>query len=215
MGRVIVFYAKADNQAGGSSIAITAARARDAGVAAAKAAAASTAAQAAAAAAQSAARTAAQTAATAAQAATQWTNSAAQTAAASVSQGTRQGVYTARVWAAPRLEGAADYVTETAAPKVSLALRSTAQQVRPPDPRRRTMRSILAWSLLGAAVAAALGAAGAMIRQRYQAAMAADTEVDEAGETPASADAAKTDSAPEAGTSTDAGVNGRVSTSGW
>jgi hypothetical protein len=36
--------------------------------------------------------------------------------------------------------------------------------------------------------------------------------VDEAGETPA--DAAKTDSAPEAGTSTDAGVNGRVSASG-
>ena len=77
------------------------------------------------------------------------------------------------------------------------------------------MRSILAWSLLGAAIAAALGAAGAMIWKRYQAAMAADTEVDEAGETPASADAAKTDSAPEAGTSTDAGVNGRVSASGW
>jgi hypothetical protein len=53
-----------------------------------------------------------------------------------------------------------------------------------------------------------------MIRQRYQTAMAADTEVDETGETPAEADA-KTDSAPEAGTGTDAGVNGRVSASGW
>lgn len=53
-----------------------------------------------------------------------------------------------------------------------------------------------------------------MIRQRYQTAMAADTEVDETGETPAEASAAKTDSAPEAGTSTDAGVNGRVSASG-
>ena len=209
-----MFYAKADNQASGSSIAI---RARDAGVAAAKAAAASTAAQAAAAAAQSAARTAAQTAATAAQAAAQGMNTAAQTAAASASQGARQGVYTARGWAAPRLESAADYVSATAAPKVSSALRSTAQQVkvRPPEPPRRGIRSVLTWSLLGAAIAAALGAAGAMIWKRYQAAMAADTEVDEAGETPAPADAAKTDSAPEAGTSTDAGVNGRVSASGW
>lgn len=77
------------------------------------------------------------------------------------------------------------------------------------------MRSVLAWSLLGVAVAAAAGAAGAVIRQRYQAAIAADTEVDETGETPAPADAAETDSAPEAGTSTDAGVNGRVPASGY
>ena len=89
-----------------------------------------------------------------------------------------------------------------------------AGQGPPPEPPRRSIRSVLAWSLLGAAIAAALGAAGVVIRQRYQAAIAADTEVDEAGETPAPADAAKTDSAPEAGTSTDAGVNGRVSASG-
>jgi trimeric autotransporter adhesin len=207
-----VFYAKADNEASGSNIAI---RARDAGVAAAKAAAASATAQAAAAAAQSAARTAAQTAATAAQAAAQWTNNAAQTAATSVNQGARQGMYSARVWAAPRLEGAADYVTETAAPTVSSALRSTAQQVRPPEPPQRGIRSLLTWSLLGAAIAAALGAAGAMIWKKYQAEMAADTEADEAGETPVPGDAATTDSVPEAGTSTDAGVNGRVSASGW
>ncbi|HTB53858.1 MAG TPA: hypothetical protein VK719_01275, partial [Trebonia sp.] len=136
-----------------------------------------------------------------------------QIAAANVSQGAKQGVHTARTWTAPRLESAADYVTATAAPKVSSALRSTAQQVRPPaPPPRRSIRSVLAWSLLGAGIAAALGAAGAVIRQRYQTAMAADTEVDEAGETPT--DAAKTDAAPEAGTSTDAGVNGRVSASG-
>jgi len=202
MGRAIVFYAKANNTADGS--ASVAARARDAGVAAAKAAAASSVAQTAAAAAQS-----------AAQAAAQGVNSAAQTAATGVSQGAKQGVYNARVWAAPRLESAADYVTATAAPAVSSALRSTAQQVRPPDPRRRSMRSTLTWSLLGTAIAAALGAAGAMIWKRYQAAMAADTEVDEAEETMASGDAAKSDSAPEAGTGTDAGVNGRVSADRW
>lgn len=206
-----MFYAKADNKASGAGT--IAARARDAGVAAAKAAAASTAAQTAAAAAQSAAQTAAQTAATAAQAAAQGMNSAARTAAAGVGQGYRQGVFNARGWAAPRLESAADYVTATAAPKVSSALRSTAQQVNP-APQRNRMRSALTWSIFGAAIVAALGAAAAVIRQRYQAAMAADTEVDEAEGTPASADAGKTDSAP-AGSSTDTGVNGRVSASGW
>lgn len=208
-----MFYAKANNKASGSDS--IAARARDAGVAAAKAAAASAAAQSAAAAAQSAAQTAAQTATTAAQAARQGMNTAAQSAAAGVSQGVRLGVYNARGWAAPRLESAADYVTATAAPKVSSALRSTAQQVNPVPPQRSRMRSALTWSILGAAIAAALGAAAAVMRQRYHAAIAADTEVDEAGEKPAPADAAKADSAPAAGTGTDAGVNGRVSASGW
>ena len=202
----------ANNKASGSS---SIARARDAGVAAAKAAAASSAAQTAAAAAQSAAQTAAATAATAAQAAAQGMNTAAQQAAAGVGQGVKQGVYNARGWAAPRLVSAADYVTATAAPKVALALRNTAQQVDPAPPPRNRMRSALTWSILGAAIAAAAGAAAAVIRQRYQAAMAADTEVDEAGETSSPADAAKTDSAPSAGTGSDAGVNGRVSASGW
>lgn len=205
-----MFYAKAKNKASEASSAAT--RARDAGVAAAKAAAASTAAQAAATAAQSAAQTAAQTATSAAQTAAASVNSAAQTAATSARQGVKQGVVTARGWAAPRLESAADYVTSTAAPKVSSALRSTAQQVSP-APQRSKMRSVLTWSVLGAAVAAALGAAGVVIRKRYQAAMAADTEVDTEG-TPASADAAKKDSPGAAGNS-DAGVNGRVSASGW
>lgn len=206
-----MFYAKAKNKASGANRA--AARARDAGVAAAKAAAASTAAQAAATTAQSAAQTAAHTAATAAQTAAQGVNSAAQTAAAGVSQGVKQGVSSARGWAAPRLESAADYVTATAAPKVSSVLRDAAEQVKPPDQRRSKMRSALTWSIFGAAIAAALGAAAAVIRKRYQSAMAADTEADAAEEKPASADSGKSDStAPAAGM--DAGVNGRVSSSG-
>jgi hypothetical protein len=200
MGRVIVFYAKAKNKASGSNN--IAARARDAGVAAAKAAAASTAAQSAAAAAQSAAQTAAQTAGT-----------AAQTAAAGVNRGFKQGVFNARGWTAPRLDSAADYVTATAAPKVSSALHSAAQQVNP-APQRNKMRSALTWSALGVAIVAALGAAAVAIRQRYQAAIAADTEVDEAEETQATADPGKPDSKSTA-TSTDAGSNGRVSASGW
>jgi hypothetical protein len=209
MGRLIVFNANAKTK--GSEIA---GRARDAGANAAKAAAASKAAQSAAATAQSAAQTAAQTAASAAQTAAQSVNSAAQTAAVEVSKGVKQGVYQARGWAAPVLENAAEYTTSTLAPKVSTALRSTAQQVRPEDVRKSKARSILTWSALGAALLAALGAAGVLVRKRYQDAMTADTEVDAAEGTATPADAAKAEADPTAASS-EAGVNGRVSTSGW
>jgi trimeric autotransporter adhesin len=202
MGRVTVFYANAKTK--GSNFA---GRARDASVAAAKAAAASKAAQAAAAAAQSAAQAAAQTAA-----------SAAQAAAAGVNKGVQQGVYSARGWAAPMLENAADYTTSTAAPKVASALRVAARQVRPEDTSRNRTRSIITWSALGAAVLAALGAGGALARKRFQGAITADTEAEATEGTatpPAPADAPSAESSDPAATSTDAGANGRVSTSGW
>ena len=196
-----MFYANANTKANGTDS--LAARARDAGTAAA-------------AAAQTAAA-AAQNAASAAQTAAQEVSSAAQTAAQGVNQGVRQRVYRARVWTAPRLESAADYTTATMAPKVSSALRVTARQVRPPDTQQKNGRSALTWSVLGVAVLAAAGAVAAMVRHRYRSAMAADTEEDiGAGTAPAgtatpdgSADSA---SAPAA-TSPDAGVNGRVSAS--
>jgi hypothetical protein len=192
-----VFYAKESTKA--SDSASLAARARGAGVAAAKAAAASKAAQAAAAAAQTAAQNAGQTA-----------TLAAQSAAAGVSKGVQQGVYQARGWAAPVLHNAADYTTATLAPKVSSALHSTADQVSPEDTRKKG-RSMITWSLLAAAVLAALGAAGVVVRKRFQDAMAADSEVD------AEAVAVEETGTPADTTSTgtDAGVNGRVSTSGW
>lgn len=197
-----VSHANVNTKASGSNS--LAGRARDAGVAAAQAAAASKAAQVAAAAAQTAAQNAARTAAQASQA-----------AAAGVSKGVQQGVYQARGWAAPVLHNAADYTTATLAPKVSAALHSTADQVSPEDTRKRG-RSMITWSLLAAAVLAALGAAGVVVRKRFQDAMAADSEVDveavavEESGTPADGAAADT-----ASTSTDAGVNGRVSSSGW
>jgi hypothetical protein len=202
MGRVTVFYAKESTNA--SDSASLAARARDAGVAAAKAAAASKAAQAAAAAAQTAAQNAGQTA-----------TLAAQSAAAGVSKGVQQGVYQARGWAAPVLHNAADYTTATLAPKVSAALHSTADQVSPEDTRKKG-RSMITWSLLAAAVLAALGAAGVVVRKRFQDAVAADSGVDAEAvaveETGTPADGATPDTTSA---STDAGVNGRVSTSGW
>jgi trimeric autotransporter adhesin len=178
-------------------------RARDASANAAKAAAASKAAQAAAAAAQSAAQATAQTA-----------TSAAQSAAAGVNKGVRQGVFNARGWAAPMIHNAADYTTSTLAPKVSSALHATAEQVNPQDSRRKKIRSIITWSALGAAVLAALGAAGVLAKKRYQTAMTDETEADTAAGTTPPAAAADGESAT-AGTSTEAGVNGRVSTSGW
>jgi trimeric autotransporter adhesin len=217
MGRVIVFDAKVNTKANGSEN--LAARARDAGTAAAKAAAASKAAQAAAAAAQTAAHTAAQTAQTAAQAAAQGMNTAAQTAATGVGRGVKEGVYYARGWAAPVLENAADYTTATLAPKVSAALRDTARQVRPEDTSRNKLRSALTWSALGAAVLAALGAAAVVVKKRYQSAMAAEAEADATNPTanPAASEnpsgTAQTDAAGTA--SPDGGVDGRVSTSGW
>jgi len=76
----------------------------------------------------------------------------------------------ARQWATPRLEGAADAVTTTVAPAVSSALRSTADRVRPPEPKKTGLRGLLDWRwlLVAGAVAAAAGAGAALaMRRRY------------------------------------------------
>ncbi len=190
---------------------------------------AATAAQSAAAAAQNAAgmaQTAAQNAAVIATNAAQNASGAAQTAASGVSKGVRQGVYSARSWAAPRLDSAADYLDSAAeyaaakvAPKVSAALHSTAEQVRPADVKSKKT-SILTWSVLGAAILAALGAAAAAARYRYRAAIAADSEAadeevlgDSAGSQPAPVTPDEADSKPK-DTGNETSVNGRVSSSG-
>ena len=124
--------------------------------------------------------------------------------------GVMQGVEGARGWAAPRLEGAADAVTATVAPKVSSALHSAARTVKPAEPTKTGIRRLLNWRWLfgiGAAVAAA-GAAAAVTMRRYQSATAdaKDTADTLADDPPASA------SSDEAGRQSGAGVNGRVTT---
>ncbi|MGD0604828.1 MAG: hypothetical protein ABSA53_14655, partial [Streptosporangiaceae bacterium] len=108
-------------------------------------------------------------------------------------------------WAAPRLEDVAEAVTTTVAPKVSSALRSTAQQVRPKS-SKTGVRRLLNWRwLLGLGVAAAgAGAAAAVtMRRRYASATAEATEATEA-----------TDGEPGPDTVAGSEVNGRVATPG-
>ncbi|MGH3249538.1 MAG: hypothetical protein ACRDOI_25515 [Trebonia sp.] len=167
---------------------------------------------------------AAQNAALAAQNAAGVAQNAAVVATSGLNRGVRQGVYTARSWAAPRLDGAADYCTTTVAPKVSAALRTTARQVSPADPVSPKRSSTLTWSLLGAAVLAALGATAALVRYRYRAAIAADCEAEDVeiiadspdGQAaPASPDGAQSPAARPTDQGTETSVNGRVTSSGW
>ena len=169
------------------------------------------------------AQVAAQNAAVVATNAARNANGAAQTAAAGLSKSTKQGVYTARSWAAPRLDSAADYTTTTVAPKVSAALRNTARQVRPPEPASSKRSSILTWSVLGASVLAALGAAAAAARYRYRTAIAADSETadeevmaDSSGSqaAPVPADEIKSKSTKQTDQGSETSVNGRVPTRG-
>lgn len=123
-------------------------------------------------------------------------------------------VTSARRWAAPRLEGAAEYTTGTVAPKVSSALRSAARQVSPVEPKSKK-RSALTWSLLGAAVAAGLGAAAVLVRYRYRAAIAADSEIADEEAAKGRPSTADPDGTAKKDPNADTSVNGRVTTSGW
>ena len=162
------------------------------------------------------AQTAAQNAAVVATNAAQNAGDVAQTAATGLSRGVRQGVYTARSWAAPRLESAADYTTATVAPKVSSVLRTTARQVSPAGDSSSKRNSVLRWTLIGGAILAGVGAAVAVLRHRYQAAIAADTEAVEEEALPAdSPDTKPSAGAKPADQDTDTSVNGRVAPSGW
>jgi trimeric autotransporter adhesin len=213
-----VFHSNMNDKASGTAGLATRARGASA-----------TAAQSAQSAAQ-AAQSAAQSAQAAAQVAAQGVGSAAQ----GVGKSVRQQVHTARGWAAPRLENAADYCTATVAPRVSSAIRATARQVSPEDVKASKTRKRASWSFLVIAALAAAGAAAAVAvaRQRYKAAMDADTEPDTgensgdpadlaAGSKTADANGAdsKQDTAakgavPPQETSADPSMNGQVSSPG-
>ena len=116
----------------------------------------------------------------------------------------------ARGWAAPRLENAADTVTTTVAPAVSSALRSTADRVRPPEPKKSGLRGLLDWRwlLVAGAVAAAAGAGAAIaMRRRYA---RATEEAKNATESPGEDRAAQDGE----GTAVGSEVNGRVTSPG-
>jgi hypothetical protein len=98
--------------------------------------------------------------------------------------GVRRGVHGAREWTAPRLEDAADALTASVAPRVSSALRSTANQVRPEGSKsgRTGLRRLLTWRWLlgaGAAITAAGVSAALAMRRRYASATAEIHDDDE------------------------------------
>jgi trimeric autotransporter adhesin len=170
------------------------------------------------------AQVAAQNAAVVATNAAHSASDAAQTAAAGLNKSVRQRVYTARTWAAPRIDNAADYTTTTVAPKVSTALRNTARQVRPVEPASSKRSSMLTWSVLGASILAALGAGVAVARYRYRTAIAADSETadeevmaDSSGSqaAPVPADEIKPKGTKQNDQGSETSVNGRVPASEW
>jgi hypothetical protein len=134
-------------------------------------------------------------------------SSTAQTRAAGVGKQVQHGVYSARKWAAPKLESVADYTATTVAPTVSSALRNTAAQVRPAEPvspAKRRLTSALTWSLLGAAIVAAAGAVAALVRYRRRAAIELDSERPDGG--------ARTETARDAASSKSTGQTPTVPT---
>ena len=71
----------------------------------------------------------------------------------------KQGVYSARVWAAPRLERMGQALQDDVAPKMSAMLSATARKVQPASPPRRRWPILAAAMLMIASVSAAAAAA--------------------------------------------------------
>jgi trimeric autotransporter adhesin len=163
--------------------------------------------------AQAAAQAAAAAAQIAAHSASDAAQAAAQAAAVNVRKQVGTGIHSARSWAAPRLENAADYTTKTAAPKVSSALKKTARQVKPSNGRSK--RSVLGWTALGAAILAAVGAGAAVARYRYRTAIAADSEQTDSKRPGSKGEVRPNAPAGPVDANADTSVNGRVTTSKW
>lgn len=71
------------------------------------------------------------------------------------------GMTKARVWSAPRIDQAGQYIEEEVGPRVGAMLHRTATKVEPVEPRRR--RGIAALLLV---IGGAIGAAGAIVTRR-------------------------------------------------
>ena len=133
-------------------------------------------------------------------------------AGTTAAQGVRQGVQGAREWAAPRIEDAAAAVETTVAPKVSSALRSTAEQVRP-NGSKTGVRRLLSWRWMlgvGAALAAAGAGAAVAMRRRYASATAEAKNATELAEE----DRPAQDGEQASNVASRSDVNGRVITPG-
>lgn len=158
---------------------------------------------------QQAAQSAAQNVAPVAQSAAENLGSASRNAAQGMGRSLRQGVYSARGWAAPRLDTAADYWTDSAAPRVSAALHTTARRVDPDD---GGSRSVLKAILLSIAGLAGAGAVAMLIqRQLGKSTVRKESDVVDAGDDSGKPTAPGQTTAPAEAASAD--LNGQTSAS--
>ena len=118
--------------------------------------------------------------------------------AAAVAAAARQGTYSARVWAAPRLERTGQTLEQQVVPRMAAMLSSAAQRIDPAPAKRRRWPFVAAGLMLAAGLC---GTAAYLVNRR---AARQWGEVPEATGAPAAPDAAQEDASSE--------VNGRVQT---
>ena len=69
-----------------------------------------------------------------------------------------RGVQRTRAWAAPQFERTGQVLQDSVAPKISAALSSAADRIRPVEPQRRSWRTLAGISVVLTAAASALAA---------------------------------------------------------
>ncbi len=113
------------------------------------------------------------------------TKSQARDKATAAAAAARQGTYSARIWAAPRLERTGQALEQQVAPKMAAMLSSAARRIDPAPAKRRRWPFVAAGLMLAAGLC---GTAAYLVNRR---AARQWGEVQEATGAPAAADAAQ------------------------
>jgi len=112
-----------------------------------------------------------------------------------------------RAWAAPQVERTGQVLQDSVAPKVSAWLSTAARRLEPAKPPRSRWRKLAGFSVL----AAAAGAAAALVRNRKKPDSATPAAATDAGN--AAPATAISDGRATTSTGADAGADGQVRTS--
>ena len=119
---------------------------------------------------------------------------------------TKRGVHMTRAWAAPRVERTGQVLQDSVAPKLSDWLSTAARRLEPAEPHGSRWRKLAGFSVL----AAAAGAAAALIRNRKKPDSATPAATDAGNAAPG---AAISDGQATVSTGADADADGQVRTS--